>query len=193
MSDGTILIDAAWAPAKDQRAMGLARMAVLALAGSMLIAVCAHLRVPMWPVPVTMQTFAVLLIGMTYGARLGAATVLLYLVEGALGFPVFTNGGGLVQFAGPTGGYLVGYVVAAALAGGLAQLGWSRPAFRIMLAMLLGSAVIYLFGAAWLSTIVGPEKAWTLGVLPFLLGDAVKAALAALLLPVAWRTLPGQR
>ncbi|WP_040485336.1 biotin transporter BioY [Lutibaculum baratangense] len=167
----------------------VARSAALAVAGSLLIALCAKIQVPMWPVPVTMQTFAVLLIGLAYGSRLGTATVALYLAQGAVGLPVFAAGGGIAYLAGPTAGYLLGYLPAVALVGWLAERGWSRPAGTVFLAMLLGSAVIYLCGAGWLSVLVGPEKAVTLGVVPFLLGDVVKAALAAALLPVAWRLL----
>ena len=143
MPHPALLVDAAWAPGNAGRAAAIARSGLLALAGSLLIAACAHLRVPMWPVPMTMQTFAVLLIGMAYGARLGAATVALYIAEGALGLPVFANGGGPAYLLGPTGGYLAGCVAAAAVAGLLAQRGWSRPAPRVVLAMLAGTALIY--------------------------------------------------
>lgn len=184
MPNSTTLIDA-W---ETGRTRPLPRALLLAVAGSLLIAACAQLLVPMWPVPMTMQTFAVLLIGLSYGPRLGSATVALYLGQGALGLPVFAGGaGGIAQLLGPTGGYLAGFVAAAALVGWMAQQGWSRPVLRVFLAMLAGSAVIYAFGAAWLSTLVGLDRALAVGVLPFLLGDAVKAALAAVLLPLAWR------
>lgn len=186
MSAAPILINAAWAPNESHR---IARAALLAVAGSILIAVCAHIRVPMWPVPMTMQTFAVLLIGFAYGSRLGAATVALYLAEGAVGLPVFTGSGGVAHLAGPTGGYLVGFLAAAAVTGWLAESGWSRSAPRILLGMALGSAVIFLFGGAWLTVLLGSEKAFMVGVVPFLVGDAVKAALAAVLLPMAWNGL----
>ncbi|MXQ10711.1 biotin transporter BioY [Microvirga makkahensis] len=187
MSSAPILIDAAWAPGGHRR---LARGALLAVAGSLLIAVCAHIKVPMWPVPITMQTFAVLLIGFVYGSRLGAATVALYLAEGAVGLPVFAGGGGIAHFAGPTGGYLAGFLVAAALTGWLAENNWSRSIPLTLLGMLLGSAVITLFGFAWLAALLGAEKAFLVGVAPFLVGDAVKASLAAVLLPMAWKGLP---
>jgi biotin transport system substrate-specific component len=186
MSATPVLIDAAWAPDRSRR---IARTALLAVAGSLLIAVCAHIRVPMWPIPMTMQTFAVLLIGFMYGSRLGAATVALYLTEGAVGLPVFTGGGGIAHLAGPTGGYLVGFLVAAALTGRLAEVGWSRSVPRTLLGMVLGSTVIFLFGFAWLSVLLGAEKAFMVGVMPFLVGDTVKAALAAVLLPMAWNGL----
>lgn len=180
----TVLMNAAWAPG---RASSLARAVLLCLAGTALIAVCARIQVPMWPVPMTMQSFAILLIGLAYGSRLGAATVGLYLFEGAAGLPVFATGGGLAYFTGPTAGYLFGFVAAAALVGWLAHQGWGRPAGRIFLAMLAGSAVIYLVGAGWLAAFVGMEKALAAGVLPFVPGDILKAALAAAALPAAWR------
>ena len=166
-----------------------ARAAMLAVAGSALIAICARIQVPMWPVPMTMQTFAVLLIGLAYGSRLGAATVALYLFEGAAGLPVFAIGAGLAYFAGPTAGYLFGFVAAAAFVGWLADRGWGRPAGRAFVAMLGGSAVIYLFGVGWLAAFVGTEKALALGAVPFLPGDVLKAALAAAALQIA-RRLP---
>jgi biotin transport system substrate-specific component len=186
MSAAPILIDAAWTPEGSRR---FARAALLAIAGSLLIAVCAHIKVPMWPVPVTMQTFAVLLIGFVYGSRLGAATVALYLAEGAMGLPVFTAGGGIAHFAGPTAGYLAGFLVAAALTGRLAEAGWSRSVPLTLLGMVLGSAVITVVGFAWLAVLFGAEKAFSVGVMPFLVGDAVKAALAAALLPLSWKGL----
>lgn len=184
MSSAPTLIEAAWAPGGNRR---LVRGALLAVAGSLLIAVCAHIKVPMWPVPVTMQTFAILLIGFVYGSRLGTATVALYLAEGAMGLPVFTGGGGVAHFVGPTGGYLAGFLPAVALTGWLAETNWSRSIPLTLLGMILGSAVITLFGFVWLAALLGAEKAFLAGVAPFLVGDAVKAALAAVLLPMAWK------
>ncbi|MEL6374810.1 MAG: biotin transporter BioY [Pseudomonadota bacterium] len=175
-----VLADAVW----PQRS--LARSAVLAFVGALLITVCAKIQVPMWPVPMTLSTFAVLLIALVYGPGLGMATVGLYLAQGALGLPVFASGGGIAYFAGPTAGYLVGYLVAAGLVGVLARAGWGRPGVQVFVAMLVGSAVIYLFGFAWLATLIGAQKAWLAGVQPFLVGDAVKAAMAAGAVPFAW-------
>ncbi|PSC05598.1 biotin transporter BioY [Alsobacter soli] len=178
----TVFADALWAPSNR-----LLRDGALALAGSALIGLSAHVALPMWPVPVTMQTFAVLLIGLAYGPRLAAVTVAAYLLEGLVGAPVFT--GGPATLVGPTGGYLMGFLPAAVLAGALASRGWSRTPLRVAAAMLAGSLTIYVFGAAWLAGFVGPSKAVALGVAPFLVGDAIKAALAAALAPVAWRWL----
>lgn len=175
---------------------GLVRNGALAVLGSLLLIASAKVNVPFWPVPLTMQTFAVLVIGMTFGPRLGAATVVLYLLEGAVGLPVFSGtpakGIGLAYMAGPTGGYLIGFVAAAYLAGMLALRGWDRKPLYAAAAMLLGMAVIYVLGVAWLSTLIGFGKAVQFGVVPFLLADALKIALATVLLPLAWRGVRGR-
>ncbi|TIO10835.1 biotin transporter BioY [Mesorhizobium sp.] len=168
------------------------RNVVLAIAGSLALWLSAKLQVPFYPVPMTMQTFVVLVIGTAFGWRLGAATVALYLAEGALGLPVFAGtpekGIGLAYMAGPTGGYLLGYLPAAALCGFLAKRGWDRRIATMALSMLLGTVVIYAFGLSWLGTVVGWDKpilAW--GLTPFILGDLRKLALAAAVLPLAWK------
>jgi biotin transport system substrate-specific component len=169
----------------------LARSAVLALLGTLLLWASAKVQVPFWPVPMTMQTGVVLLIGAVYGPVLGAATVALYLLEGALGLPVLAGtperGIGLPYMMGPTGGYLAGFLVAAALTG------WSvarvRGSLAILGVMTLGMVAIYAFGFAWLAGLIGPEKAFAVGILPFVLGDALKVLLAtALVLATLRRT-----
>ncbi len=159
--------------------------------GSLLIALAAQVAVPLpfSPVPVTGQTFAVLLIGAAFGARLGAATVALYLAEGILGLPVFAPGGpvGPARLLGPTGGYLIGFVAAAYVVGALAERGWDRRLVTAALAMLAGEVVIYAFGLAGLARFLPPERLLAAGLLPFIPGDLVKLALAALALPTAWR------
>lgn len=183
--------------------MRLLRNVVLAILGSLLVAVCAQISIPMVPVPMTMQTLAVLAIGGAYGARLGAATLALYVAEGAVGLPVFANWqAGLFLPDGnilATGGYLIGFVIAAGLVGWLAQRGWDRNAFKMFLAMLVGAAVLYVPGliwlAAWLSGIKGmalTDASWAAiasGLVPFVYGDIVKAALAAMAFPAAWLML----
>lgn len=180
-----------------QGAATLPRNVALALVGSIALCVSAKIQVPFYPVPMNMQTFVVLMVGMAFGWRLGAATVLLYLAEGALGLPVFAGtpekGIGLAYMAGPTGGYLIGFVFAAALAGWLAERGFDRNVILTAGAMLLGNAVIYIPGLLWLGAVVGWDKPvleW--GLTPFLFGDATKLALAALLMPMLWK-LPGAR
>ena len=164
-----------------------------ALVGSWLIAVCAQVQAPMWPVPATLQTFAVVLIGAALGARWGAASVAMYLAQGAAGLPFFAGGAaGFLHIAGPTGGYLLAFPVGAWIAGALSERGWTRRAWSTAAAMLLGEVAILVIGAAWLSVIVGAREAFTAGALFFLPWAAVKAVLAAVALPMAWR-LPGVR
>lgn len=172
----------------------LVRQALLAIGGSLALWASAKIQIPFYPVPLTMQTFMVLVIGMAFGLRLGTATIGLYLLQGALGLPVFAGtpekGIGLAYMVGPTGGYLLGYLFAAAACGYLAERGWDRRAWTTALAMLAGNLLIYVPGLAWLGAVVGWDKpvlAW--GLTPFLLGDLVKLALAAALLPLAWQGL----
>ncbi len=168
-------------------------MAVLAVAGTVLLTVSAKIQVPFYPVPMTMQTFAVLVIGMAYGWKLGGATVALYLAEGAVGLPVFAGtpekGIGLAYMAGPTGGYLVGFVLAAGIAGWLGEKGWDRSVPMTLAAMAIGTVIIFVPGYFWLALLIGQEKAWAFGVLPFLLGEVFKIALAAAVLPGAWKLI----
>ena len=167
------------------------RAIALMVIGTILLTISAKIQVPFWPVPMTMQTFAVLVIAMVYGPVLGTATVALYLVEGALGLPVFAGtpakGIGLAYMVGPTGGYLVGFVAAAALVGWLNTRGWDRNFLTALAAMTLGTAVIFILGFGYLSSLIGAEKAFQFGVLPFLPGAVLKIALAAAVLPFAWR------
>jgi len=169
------------------------KQALLVVAGIALLAVAAKIKLPVPPSPVavSMGTFAVLGIGAAYGARLGLATILGYMLIGALGFDVFQSTSaelsGIAYMTGSTGGYLVGYVLAVGLLGLLARRGWDRSVGWMALAMLLGNAVLYVPGLAWLGMLHGWDKpilAW--GLTPFLVGDAMKLALAALLLPAAW-------
>lgn len=177
------LIGTLW-PARSAPAL---RWALLTVLGSLFLAVCAQLYVPLQPVPITMQTFGVLLLGMVFGARLGAATVALYLLEGAAGLPVFAGfTGGLPVLFGPTGGYLFGFVIAAWLVGSLAERGWDRGVFTTALAMLFGNIVLYVPGLIWLGNLIGGNAAIAAGLAPFWIGDLLKIALAAGLLPSAW-------
>lgn len=180
------LIGAAWPEG------GLAkplRLAILAVAGTALLTLSAKIQVWPGPVPITMQTFVVLTLGMVYGWRLGVATVMLYLAEGAAGLPVFSAGGGIAYFTGPTAGYLVGFVLAAGLTGWLAERGMDRRPVTTGLAMLAGNIAIYVPGLIWLSALIGFEKAIQFGVAPFVLSDIVKLLLAAGLMPLSWRAV----
>ncbi|RWP15523.1 MAG: biotin transporter BioY [Mesorhizobium sp.] len=157
--------------------------------GTVFLALASYIEVPMVPVPVTMQTFAVTLIGAVYGWRLGAATIVAWLVEGAIGLPVLSGGAaGAHHFVGPTAGYLFAFPVVGALTGWLAERGWNgnRP-WLAFVSMLLGNALCLVLGAAWLSIAIGIEQAIVHGVTPFLIGGALKSALAAVTLKLMTR------
>ncbi len=159
---------------------------------SVLVALSAQWAIPLpfTPVPITAQTAVVLLGGMVLGRRLGALAMLLYLGEGAIGWPVFAGGrSGLAHLAGPTGGYLLGFVLAAYVTGTFAERGWDRRWVTAVGAMVIGQVAIYLTGLLGLLRFVSPERALMLGVWPFLPGDLLKILLAAGLLPLARRVL----
>lgn len=164
---------------------------VLLIVGASIVtalAAQAAIPVPWSPVPITGQTWAVLLTGAVLGARRAFLAQALYLMEGAAGLPVFAGGAaGFAVFAGPTAGYLAAFPFAAALTGLLAERGWDRRFLTMVAAMLLGSVVIFAFGLANLSRFVPAEHLLTAGLLPFLPGDLVKSSLAALAFPTAWR------
>ncbi len=180
----------------DEGAALWAKRAAAVVIGVAAMAVLAKVKVPIWPspVPVTMQTFAVLLIGAGYGARLGLATMALYLLVGAAGYDVFTSSSalnaGIAYMAGGTGGYLIGYLLAVMTLGVAARRGWDRNAWSIGAGMLVASAMIYAPGLLWLRQFAeswSQTLAW--GLTPFLLGDAMKLTLAAILVPAAWAVL----
>ena len=184
--------------APQQGTLRLAKQAFLVVAGILLLAVAAKIKVPMWPVPITMGTFAVLTLGAAYGMRLGLVTILGYMIIGALGFDVFAGSSaeqfGLSYMMGGTGGYLLGYVLAVLALGALARSGWDRSVPKMAGAMLLGNALIYVPGLIWLGMLYGWDKpilAW--GLTPFLLGDALKLGLAAVLMPMIWKLVSRAR
>ncbi len=179
------------------------RTILLAIIGSMIVAISAQVSVPMMPVPMTLQTLAVLAVGAAYGARLGAVTLTLYTLEGAAGLPVFANfQAGLFLPTGEiiaTGGFIIGFIVAAALVGHLVEKGWGANIVKLCGAMLLGAVIIYVPGLIWLVGWLIVMKgmvitsavpvAFSSGVLPFIIGDIVKAILAALAFPAAFSLL----
>ncbi|WP_075222136.1 biotin transporter BioY [Acuticoccus yangtzensis] len=175
-------------------ALRLKELALVAL-GVAALAITAKMRVPMWPVPITMQTFTVFVIGAAYGTRLGVGTVLAYLAIGALGADVFTSSSatanGLAYMTGPTLGYLVGFVAAAGIVGTLAQRGWDVSIGKMALAVALGTAAVYACGLSWMAALFAADKGmgWVLqyGMVNFLPGDALKLALAATLVPAVAR------
>lgn len=169
------------------RRSGLARFVILAVAGSVLLAVSAKVQVPFWPVPMTMQSLVVLMIGVAYGSRLGAATVALYLAEGAAGLSVFAGAGaGPVYMAGPTGGYLLGFVLAAALTGWLAERGWDRSIGRTAVTLSLGHVLLFVPGVLWLAVLIGWPKAIAFGLTPFIAATVVKTAIGVALIGAFW-------
>ena len=187
MSQANMTVAGALWPAS--RANSLLRAAILVAAGTLALAVAAKLQVPFWPVPVTMQSLVVLALGAAFGWRLAGVTLLAYLAQGAAGLPVFASGSGLAYMMGPTGGYLIGFALAAMLVGYLAEKGADKKALTMFGAMLAGAALIYVPGIAWLSGFTGFEKAVAVGFVPFIVGDVLKAALAAAAFPAAWGLL----
>lgn len=158
------------------------------LAGSALLAVSAQVNLPLYPVPMTMQTLAVLLIGAFCGWRLAAEIVLAYILEAELGLPVLAQGKtGIATLMGPTGGYVLGFLMAAAAVGWLAERGWHRTLPGLAASMLIGAALVYLPGVPWLASFIGMEKTITFGVTPFVIGDLIKAALAGVIVLAANR------
>lgn len=172
----------------------LALDVVLIAAGAAVTAVAAQIAVPLWPVPITGQTLAVLLVGVTLGATRGALSLALYAVLGIVGLPVFSDySSGWSVIAGPTGGYIVGFIFAAALAGWLAQREWDRKLVRAFLAFLAGSIVPFAFGLPWLAAALGSyglpndlNSVLQAGLYPFILGGVIKAALGAGIISLAW-------
>ena len=180
----------------------LLNKAALVLGGSLFIAVAAQVNVPMYPVPMTLQTLAIMLVGLTFGSRLGALTVVAYLAEGAIGLPVFANAMNGAAFFGPTAGFLVGFVGLAWLVGFAAEKGLAKGVLGTAVAGIAASALLYIPGIAWpmsLANLSGIEAGWigrefgayywTYFMAPFLIGDAVKAILAALIISGGWKAL----
>jgi len=179
-------------PARRERSALQATLQVVV--GVAFLAALAQVRLQLGPVPFTGQTLGVLLLGTAYGVGLGTLTTGAYVALGTLGLPLFTGWqGGLAHLMGPTGGYLIGFVLASALLGWLAERGWDRSYGRTVAAMLLAEVIIYVPGLLWLHGLVGGwAQTLALGLVPFLVGDAIKMLLAVGLLPSAWRAL-GER
>lgn len=165
----------------------LMRDAAIALAATGLLTLSAKIQVPFYPVPMTLQSLTVLVIGAAFGWRLGMITILAYLAEGAMGLPVFAGkGAGLGYMMGPTGGYLIGFVLAAGVTGFLAERGYTKSVIGALGVMTLGHLVLFAPGYLWMAQIFGAEKAYVLGVAPFYAATVLKTALGAALLPAAW-------
>jgi len=168
--------------------------ALLVIGGSLALTLSAKVQVPFWPVPMTMQSMVVLLIGLGFGARLGALTILAYLAEGAAGLPVFAGmAAGPAYLLGPTGGYLLGFLLAGAFAGWAAERGFGRDLPRTLLVMLLGHVLLFAPGVLWLAVLFGWSKAVALGVEPFLLATLLKSGLGAAVVSALWRLVDSRR
>src|SRR5882724_5992102 len=168
------------------------RSVSLVFAFSLLTALAAQIVIPIGPVPITAQTFAVLLTGALLGSRLGAMAMIIYMLEGASGLPFFYGGhGGITHLLGSTGGYLVAFPAAAFVTGAFAENGWDKRFLTAVAAMAAGSAIIIVAGWAWFTfvTHTAPGVAFKLTVAPFLIGDVIKILLAAALLPAGWHLL----
>jgi biotin transport system substrate-specific component len=167
--------------------------------GTLLITICAKINVPVWPVPVTLQGFAIAALAAAFGLRIGVATVALYLLEGAVGLPVFASGGGLAYLVGPTGGFLIGFLVMAAIIGYAADKGASGKPLTLFAAMVAADAVLLVLGFVWLLALSGNAgwidqnnvvaSAFAGAIQPFVIWDILKMALAALTVTGAWNIL----
>ncbi len=177
----------------------LASNVTIVVLGTLLIALAAKINVPVWPVPVTLQSFAIAGLAAAFGLRIGVATVALYLLEGALGLPVFATGGGIAYLVGPTGGFLIGFLVMAAIIGYAADKGASGKPLALFGAMLVGDAALFVLGFVWLLALSGNAgwidqanvvaSAFAGAVQPFIVWDILKMALAALTVTGAWSLL----
>ncbi len=192
-----VLADTIPSTALAPASLGLLRDVVLVLGSAAAMGVLAQLSLPFVPVPITGQTLGVLLLGAVLGGRRGALAMLAYLGEGLVGLPVFANGAsawtpssaGMPTILGPTAGYLASFPLAAYVVGALAERGWDRRVWSAGAAMVVGQAIIYVLGAAWLAQFVGPDRAIAAGIVPFLVGDALKLVVATVLLPSGWHVI----
>ena len=175
----------------DEEVSAILYDAIVVICGSLILGLSAQVKVylPISPVPITGQTFAVLMLAALLGSRRGALAIIAYLIEGALGLPVFAGGVGMAVLIGPTGGYLVGFVAAAYVVGRLAEMGWDRRVITTIAAMLAGEIVLYAFGVCWLTIMTNIRTALVIGLYPFIVGDILKIALAAAVLPAGWKLL----
>jgi biotin transport system substrate-specific component len=166
----------------------LLRNVILVVSGVIITAAAAHISIPLTPVPMTLQTLAVLALGAAYGSSLGALTMVAYAAAGAAGLPVFApTADGYPGLLGPSAGYVFGFIFSAFVVGWFAERGWDRNAAKLLIPMLLGAAVLYVPGLLWLKGFVGGfDKAVEYGLAPFAVGDTIKAVVAAIGIPTAW-------
>lgn len=178
-------------PLPDTKALVLIRDVILILSFSVVTAVCAQLKVEVGAVPITMQTFAVLLAGALLGSKRGALSQLAYLLMGLTGIPWFARGGGISYILSPTFGYLLGFVLAALFVGWLCERGFDRQVKTAMISMFFGNVLLYIPGLLWLAKFVGLGKVLSVGLFPFIFGDLLKIIMAGLLLPIGWKLIKG--
>ena len=155
----------------------------LILLGTLLLALSSKVQVPFWPVPMTMQTFVVFIIAMSYGSKLAFFTLICYLIEGALGLPVFAKGGGLLYLTGPTAGYLYGMTIAAGVIGYFAERNYNESYFKSLISLTAGTFIIFLLGVGYLGSVIGYDKALTGGLYPFIPSEFFKIGLAVVIIP----------
>ena len=155
----------------------------LILLGTLLLALSSKVQVPFWPVPMTMQTFVVFIIAMSYGSKLAFFTLVFYLIEGALGLPVFAKGGGLLYLTGPTAGYLYGMTIAAGVIGYFAERNYNESYFKSLISLTAGTFIIFLLGVGYLGSVIGYDKALTGGLYPFIPSEFFKIGLAVVIIP----------
>ena len=173
----------------DINIINLFKIISIVILGTLLLSLSSKIQVPFWPVPMTMQTFVVFLIGMTYGFKLASLTLVAYLIEGAIGLPVFAKGGGIAYLTGPTAGDLYGMVFAAGIIGFFADRGFNNSYFKSFMSLIIGVFVIFLFGIGYLGSIIGYDKAMVAGLYPFILSEFFKIGLAATIIPTVKKLL----
>jgi len=183
MNSENLLINAIW-PFK--KTSIFIKNIILVFLGTFIITISAKIQVPFWPVPMTMQTFAVLIISMAYGWKLSLITLTLYLGEGAIGIPVFAKGGGYTYLIGPTSGYLYGMLIASGVVGFFGDKGYGKNILSSLIPLCLGSIIIFVLGVGYLANLIGLEKAIQGGLLPFIPSEFFKIALAAIFIPMLW-------
>jgi biotin transporter BioY len=188
MEKNLALIDAIF-PRVENKSLVLLKDILLVLGFTLLTAISAKIKIEVGPVPITGQTFAVLLSGALLGAKKGALSQVFYLLGGLAGIPWFARGGGIAYLMSPTFGYIIGFVLASFFVGFLCERGFDRKIERAILAMLLGNVLIYFPGLLWLARFVGFEKVLLIGFYPFLAGDLIKLFLASLILPLSWKII----
>jgi len=177
-------------PKTENKVLALLRDILLVFSFAILTGICAKLKIEIGPVPITFQTFAVLLSGALLGAKRGALSQLAYLLMGLAGISWFSRGGGIQYIFSPTFGYIVGFVLCAFLVGFLCERGFDRKILSCILAMILGEIVLYIPGLLWLAKFVGFERVLKVGLYPFIVGDTLKMLLAAFILPFGWKLIP---